>query len=416
MSDVLLRSATLPDGTVADVTLTDGRIASVRHPADNRHHTADVPAQTTEYDLSGFVLLPAPAEPHAHLDKALTADLVPNPDGTLVSAITNWIARYPERTVEEIFARARQAALANLAAGCTAIRTHVDINYLIETRAIEAVLRVKAELADLIDVQIVGLAGRPTSGEDDGPRNRAMLEKAIELGIDVVGAAPHIDPDPAWVIDYCLRLAADARLPVDLHVDENLDPNSHDLDMLARGVLDLGFEHGATASHCVALGIKDEQAQRKTALAAAEADVSVITLPQTNLFLQARGQRCSPPRGLTAIAGLLDAGVNVAGGADNLQDPFNTVGRGDPLETAALLVMAAHLDVEQAYHLVSNASRRALGLPQVNFEPGDPAELLAVRGRTLREVVAFAPQDRLVFHRGCLVARSTTSVEITPPA
>jgi cytosine deaminase len=78
--------------------------------------------------------------------------------------------------------------------------------------------------------------------------------------------------------------------------------------------------------------------------------------------------------------------------------------------------MAAHLDVEQAYHLVSNASRRAMGLPQVDFQPGDPAELLAVRGRTLREVVAFAPQDRLVFHRGCLVARSTTSIEITPPA
>ena len=73
------------------------------------------------------------------------------------------------------------------------------------------------------------------------------------------------------------------------------------------------------------------------------------------------------------------------------------MGRADPLETAALLVMAAHLDPEQAYHLVSNAARRALGLPEVDLRPGDPAELLAVRATNLREAIASAPADRLVF-------------------
>ena len=65
-------------------------------------------------------------------------------------------------------------------------------------------------------------------------------------------------------------------------------------------------------------------------------------LPQTNLFLQGRDHPVAMPRGLTAIAALREAGALVAAGADNVQDPFNLVGRSDPLETAALLVMAGH--------------------------------------------------------------------------
>ncbi len=84
-----------------------------------------------------------------------------------------------------------------------------------------------------------------------------------------------------------------------------------------------------------------------------------MTLPQTNLYLQARDVPVAPPRGLTAIRPLLDAGATVAAGADNLQDPFNLVGRADPMETAALMVMAGHLLPAEAYEAVSASSRAA---------------------------------------------------------
>lgn len=407
MADVLLRSVTLPNGTTADVTLAGGRIASVdRAPADTE------PRPDTEvHHLGGWLLLPAPAEPHAHLDKAYTADLVANPAGDLLGAIEAWVARYPERTVEEIHGRARRAALAGLANGCTAIRTHVDVNEVLGTRAVEALQQVKVDLAGLVDLQIIGLVGRPTSGPE-GEGNRRALLAALEVGLDGIGGAPHVDPDPAWVIDHCLAVAADAGLPLDLHVDENLDPASHDLDHLARRILEQGFDHGATASHCVALSMRPDAEQRELAARVRDAGISVVALPQTNLFLQARGQRTAPPRGLTAVTSLLEAGANVTAGGDNLQDPFNTVGRGDPLETAALAVVTAHLDAETAYDLVSGAARRALGLPMIGLQPGDPADLLAIRAANVREAIATAPADRRVFRSGALVARTTTTTEI----
>jgi cytosine deaminase len=114
----------------------------------------------------------------------------------------------------------------------------------------------------------------------------------------------------------------------------------------------------------------------------------------------------------------MDAGVTVAGGADNLRDPFNTMGRGDPLETAALLVMAAHLSPAEAYAAVSDGARAAMGLPPVRLEPGHPADLLAVRGETLTDAVADGSADRRVFSRGLPVSstRTVRELRLPPPA
>ena len=93
--------------------------------------------------------------------------------------------------------------------------------------------------------------------------------------------------------------------------------------------------------------------------------------------------------------------MNVAAGADNLQDPFNPVGRGDPLETASLMIMAAHLLPDEALHSISGAPRLAMGMA-----PADPAsgDLVAVRAATVREAIAFGPADRIVLRHGRLVS------------
>ena len=94
----------------------------------------------------------------------------------------------------------------------------------------------------------------------------------------------------------------------------------------------------------------------------------------------------------------------MAAGADNVQDPFNLVGRADPLETSALLVMAAHLSPAESYHAVSAASRTAMGLAAVAVAAGSPAELVAVpQAGSLREAIATAGGGRVVIHRGDVV-------------
>jgi cytosine deaminase len=411
----VLASATLADGRVVDVHLADGRIDAVAPAgaAERPDPGARPAAPADAVDLRGYVLLPAPAEPHAHLDKALTAALVANPAGDLLGAVDAWLEYRQSLSVDDIAARARQAALIGLARGATAVRTHVDVGVGIGLRAAEALLKVREELRAVLDLQIVGLVTRPLVGAA-GAENRAYQRAAMDLGVDVVGGCPHLEDDPLAHLDVCLDLAAELGRPLDLHTDETLDPAVLHLEAMAGRVADSGFPHGAVASHCVSLGVQGADVQARVAEAAGRAGVGVVTLPQTNLYLQGRGVAVAAPRGLTAIGALRRAGVVVAGGADNLRDPFNLMGRGDPLETAALLVMVGHLSPEDAYEAVSTQARAVMGLPPVRIEPGAPAELLAVRGGSLVEVVAGASEDRFVWHQGRLVARTRVEMELPP--
>lgn len=395
----LLRDALLPDGRRVDVLLRDGLINAVTPAATSHSGAGQV------VDLGGWLLLPAPAEVHAHLDKALTADQVPNPDGDLMGAVTAWLRHRPTRSRDEIAAAARTALRGSLAFGATALRTHADLGDDIGLRGLEALLSVRATEAARCDVQLVAFAANPLTGPA-GARNRDLLAQALAAGADAVGACPGLDPDPAGCVRLCLDLAAGHGVGVDLHVDEWLHPAPCSLELLADAVLATGFAHPVLAGHCVSLGMMDPDRAAHVADRVARAGIAVACLPQTNLYLQGRDHDHAVPRGLTALRTLRAAGVTVAAGGDNVQDPFNLLGRGDPLETAALLVLAGHDDPATAYDAVSAQARRAMGLPPVAVAPGAPAELLAIRAGSVREALATATAERLVVHAGRVVART----------
>jgi len=395
---VRITNARLVDGRVVTIEIHDGLISSIEQSsADN--------GSPDDHDLNGWLLLPAMAEPHAHLDKALTADIVVNPAGDLDGAIEAWIAAATEGRIsrEDTVTRAAKAMEMLAVRGVTAVRSHVNVGASTGAAGVIDVQRARAQLADVIDVQTVALVHSPLTG-NDGADNRDALDQAVEAGVDLIGGCPHLDPDGAGLITHAIKVATDAALPIDLHVDETLDASMLTLPEFAQQVLDTGFAHGVSASHCVSLGMQSPVVQAEVAAVVAEADMAVLALPQTNLFLQSRGIPTAPPRGLTALDPLLDAGVIVAAGGDNVQDPFNLVGRSDPLETAALMIMAGHRSPTVAYDMVSNAPRRAMGLAPVNFERGDPADFMAIDAPTLRAAIADAPMARRTFKAGRLVA------------
>jgi cytosine/creatinine deaminase len=393
---VLLRSATLVDGTRADVRVCLGVIDAVAAHLDPQPDEPIV-------DLRGHLLLASFVEPHAHLDKAFLAERFENPTGDLMGAIEAMERNRHLVTVDDIADRAERAARLMASNGVTTIRSHADVTLDNGLRSVEALLQVRARLRGLVDLQIVALTSWPITGTA-GADARALLRAAIACGVDVVGGCPHLDADPIEANATLLAIAAEAGLPMDLHTDETLDPSAVALEDLARRVRASEFPHAVTASHCVSLGMQPADVQRRVAEAVAAAGITVIALPHTNLFLQGRGHERAMPRGLTALSALRAAGVVVAAGADNLQDPFNPVGKGDPLETAALMILAGHLLPRAAIEAVTSAARRAVGLPATQVAPGAPADLVAVPASTVREAIANQPLARLTFRAGELLA------------
>ncbi|SFF40532.1 amidohydrolase family protein [Curtobacterium sp. YR515] len=409
----LLRSALLPDGRSVDVAI-DGETVSAVAPAG----TLAAPAEET-IDLGGRLLLTAPAEPHAHLDKALSADVIRPPLGDLGAAIVSWTAHATTMTVEDIADRARTAALTLLAAGTTAVRSHVDVlsgrhsaadrpaTTEQALRGARALVQVRDELAGLMDIELVALAG-PLAPDE-------QVEAVLDLGVDLVGGAPHLAEDPLADVDRLLAIAHRRGLGVDLHADESLD-GPVTLDHYARASRSLRRDRQYSAGHCVRLGTLGPERLAEVVADVAAADLGVITLPITNLYLQGWQYPVATPRGLTAIQALLDAGVRVAAGADNVRDPFNPVGRSDAFETASLLVSAGHVTPDQAYAMVSDTARSVMGLPAAGPVPGRRADLLAVAATSVTDAVANAPADRIVLSRGRLVARTEVRRTVAAPA
>ena len=400
--DLVLAGGCLSDGRLVDLHVVDGLVSAVFKSG------TPVAAGTPREDLAGWLLVGAMAEPHAHLDKALTAEQVPNPRGDLMGAIDAWMtaASAGMFTPEDIADRATKALELLLANGATAVRTHVNIGAGEE--ALRAVREARSRMDGLLDVQIVALTSTPITGPE-GRDNRRALAVALEVGVDLIGGCPHLDPDGNTLMADAFAAASDAGIGLDFHVDEVLDPEVLYLRELVRMVRDTGFAHPVTASHCVTLGLQSPDVQAAVSREVADAGVSVVALPQTNLFLQGRNHPSATPRGLTAIDALRQAGALVCAGADNVQDPFNLVGRSDPLETAALLVMAGHRLPDEAFRMVGTDARACLGLPSAEPVVGAVADLVAIDAPSVRGAIADAPMARKVFHRGKLVAATSQS-------
>lgn len=397
---LLLAGATLTDGRPVDVRLRGELIEAVGAAG-----TLEAEPGEQTIDLRHHLLAPALAEPHAHLDKAFLSERIINPTGDLIGAILAMQANRHLITVDDTIDRAERAVRLMVANGATAIRTHADTTLDNGLSSIEALVEVRRRVCDICDLQIVSLVSWPVTGAP-GAACRSLLRDALQAGADLVGGCPHLDDDPHAANDVLLTIAAEFGRDVDLHTDETLDPSKLALEDLAERVISTGFPHRVTASHCVSLGMQAESCQRRVADKVAEAGISVVALPHTNLFLQGRANQQAMPRALTAVRALRDAGVNVCAGADNLQDPFNPVGRADPLETGALMVMAAHLLPQQAFDSVSVFAHRALTGQTPSIGAGEPADLVALVAGSAREALAFARPNRVVIHRGRVVSPS----------
>ncbi|MCS0602932.1 hydrolase [Streptomyces sp. LP11] len=371
---LLLCGARLTDGRTVDVRLGGGRIEAVGTAGSLTPGPAR-PAGT-RVDLGGYLLLPAPVEPHAHGDTALTAER-PGP-----------VSYAPD----DVQRRATEAALLQLGHGATATRAHVRVGDVQGLGALGAVLHARRSLRGLAELTTVAMPRLLTGAA--GADGLAMLRDAVKMGASVVGGCPDLDPDPTGYVEAVLEVASEHGCPVDLHTDA-ADPAR--LSRLA--AMAGGLRPGVTIGPCAGLARLPADAAGRVADQLAAAGVSVVCLPQGGCGSADR-QGTAPVRLLRA------AGVRVAAGSGALRDVANPVGRGDPLEAAYLLASAHGLRPEDAYAAVSTAARAVLGLPDVRVEAGFPAELLAVRGDHLPGALSLA-YSRIVVHRGRVVSRTS---------
>ncbi len=403
MLDLLVTNATLPDGRTGMSLAVQGDrfvevAAALQAPA---HHTLDA---------QGQLVTPPFVDAHFHMDATLSYGMPRvNQSGTLLEGIALWGELKSHLTREAVVERALAYCDWAVAKGLLAIRSHVDTSDP-SMLAVEALLEVKRRVAPYLELQLVAF---PQDGVLRAPGGVENLQRALDLGVDVVGGIPHFErtmADGAASVKLLCELAARSGKRVDMHCDESDDPLSRHIETLAFETNRLGLHGRVTGSHLTSMHSMDNYYVSKLLPLMAEAQVHVVSNPLINITLQGRHDSYPKRRGMTRVPELMAQGLTVAFGQDCVMDPWYSLGCADMLDVASMGLHVAQMTsqaaMRQCFDAVTTNPARILGLDGYGLAAGCHADFVLLQARTPVEAIRLRATRLRVYRRGRLLAQS----------
>ncbi|PDS78750.1 amidohydrolase family protein [Rhizobium sp. L43] len=407
MFDLIVRNANLADGRKnIDIGIQGGKIIAVER---------NLQAQAgEEIDASGRLVSPPFVDPHFHMDATLSLGLPRmNVSGTLLEGIALWGELRPIVTREELVDRALRYCDLAVTQGLLFIRSHVDTS---DPRlvTVEAMIEVREKVAPYIDLQLVAF---PQDGYYRSPGAIDALNRALDMGVDIVGGIPHFERtmgEGTASVEALCRIAADRGLPVDMHCDETDDPLSRHIETLAAETIRFGLQRRVAGSHLTSMHSMDNYYVSKLIPLMAEAEINVIPNPLINTMLQGRHDTYPKRRGMTRVRELMDAGLNVSFGHDCVMDPWYSMGSGDMLEVGHMAIHVAQMagidDKKRIFDALTVNSAKTMGLDGYGLEKGCNADLVILQASDTLEALRLKPNRLAVIRRGKVIARSAPRI------
>jgi len=258
---------------------------------------------------------------HAHFDKAyvITPETLQMTLDHMEVKWDLWKQIKEKYTPENLVERISLSAENMISQGAKFARTNVDVDSTVGMMCLEAALEVKEKYKDQIEIQLVSqvLEGAMT------PEAREVIEKAAAY-VDVLGGLPSRDrPNQGEHLDYIFEIAKKHNKTVDVHIDQNNDPDEKDTELLAKKVIEHGMQGRVNAIHCCSLAAQENDYMMDVIKLIKEADMSVVVCPRAMIDGQQMRNKMSPVHNsLAPVPELVEAGINVALGIDNVHDYF----------------------------------------------------------------------------------------------
>ncbi|MCF1471649.1 MULTISPECIES: amidohydrolase family protein [Rhizobium/Agrobacterium group] len=378
--DFVLRRARLPlSAQPLDIAFEAGRIVALE---------ADFRCDAPQEDAAGRLVCAGLIETHLHLDKAGIIGRCRVCSGTLAEAVSETSKAKQAFTEEDVYARAADVVERAIVQGTTRIRTFVEVDPRAGFRSFSAIRKLKADYAHLVDIEICAFAQEGLTNE---PETERMLEIALSQGADLIGGCPYTDPRPAEHISRIFELAQRFDVPVDFHLDFDLDPSGSNLPTVIAQTLARGYQGKVSVGHVTKLSAISPDEVERVAKQLAEAGITVTVLPATDLFLTGRDIDHLCPRGVAPAHLLARQGVNVTISTNNVLNPFTPFGDVSLMRMANLYANVAQLatpaDLNQVFEMITRYPARLMGLDE-QLKVGATADLVLFDAVSGAEAVA----------------------------
>ncbi len=359
-------------------------------------------------DLNGKLVCAPFVEPHIHLDTTLTAGQPRwNESGTLFEGIQRWSERKEFLTKADVKERAKKALSWQIANGIGHVRTHVDTTDP-SLVALEAMLEVKAEMKDFVDLQIVAF---PQEGLISYRNGLELVEEAVKMGADVVGGIPHFEftrEDGVDSIREIFKIAKKYDKDIDIHCDEIDDEQSRHVEVVARETIMNDYQGRVTASHTTAMGSYNDAYTYKLIRVLGLAEMNFVANPLVNIHLQGRFDTYPKRRGITRVKELDQNGLNICFGHDDIMDPWYPIGNGNMLQ---VLHMGLHVSQLMGYSEIANGLRfvtensaKALRLKEYGIKEGNPANFVVLNAQDGYNAVRLQAEILYSVRNGKIIA------------
>lgn len=278
---------------------------------------------------------------HAHFDKAYLI----NPDNfekSTASLQEKWkIYRdFKENYTElDLLNRMSRCVSNLLKQEVKYIRTFVDADSIVGQKCIDAGLRLKEIFKENIKID---LAIQPLEGLEDLKSKNNFL-KACEKA-DFIGGLPDRDSSPEKHLDLLFNLAKDLSKPVDIHVGQNNIPTEKETELVLNKIEEHKLQQKVSLVHCISLSCQEESYIRQQSKRMKDLDVSVIVCPSAAISMKQNKSVYAPiHNSIAPVEILLDEGVKVKIGIDNISDLFMPLVDGDMWFETRLLMEATRI-------------------------------------------------------------------------
>lgn len=402
--DLILRQATLHDGDIIDIGIENGTIVA---RAPQLAATA-----TREIDAAGSLVLPAFVNAQLHACKSYWRRLLRElpPEQQLLPRFQAAHFVKERYTVADVFARVDETIRLAIQHGTCAIRLFADVDDASGLTALEALLQIHEQYRQWLKVQVVAFPQDGVTSE----RTPLLMREALAMGADLVGGIPWIEEGAAAQqghIEMCFALAREFDRDLHFVCDDVMDPASRTLEMVARQALDRGWQGRVAATQCAALAAYSDDYAAAVIALLKEADITICANSHVALIATEFPKRQPWPRGLTRVRELLDAGVPVACGQDDIDNWFYPFGRNDLLEVAHFMAhngqFAWHGEVDQVLPMVTDTPAQLVGVDDYGLAIGCAANLVVLDQKDWHSTLQFQANKRYVILHGKVVAGTT---------
>ena len=403
MLDLIIKNGTI-DGldTLVDIAIMGDTIAEIGPSIEGE--------AVKTIDAKGYLVTPPFVDSHFHMDATLSMGMPRlNQSGTLLEGIRVWGELKPDLTPEGLKERALKLITWSIAKGNLAIRTHVDTTDP-ALMAVDVLLDVREEMKEFIDIQLVAF---PQDGVLRCTEGVALMNTALDRGVDVIGGIPHFErtmDEGRNSVKLLCEMAAERGLMVDMHCDESDDPHSRHIEALTYETQRLGLQGRVAGSHLTSMHSMDNYYVSKLLPLMAEAEMNCICNPLVNMNLQGRHDTYPKRRGLMRVPELMAMGINVSLGHDDVMDPWYPMGTHDMLEVAHMGAHALHMtgvDQQNAlFDAVTVNGATTLGLEGYGLAPGCKADMVIIQAASKMEALRLHPARLFVIRHGRVISQT----------